>query len=310
MKQQPLLGFLFAFTAACMWGSLPIALQQLLNIMDAQTVVWFRFAVAAIGLFFILKLTKRLPNWTVLRLRHWLLILLGIVGLSANFFLYNVALQYIPPTTSQVFSPLSSFGMLLVGVLLFKETFAVYQKVGLGLLILGLILFFNQRVEDFLQFGTYVKGIIICISASLAWVAYGSAQKLMLHRLTAQQVLLPIYIGCTILFLPTATISQVTHLNAMQIGCLIYCCLNTLIAYGAYAEALNHWDVTKVSAIVTQIPILTLIFSEVLLFIAPDYVMTEELNWISYIGVCFVVSGALFSATGHRILVKITNRKP
>lgn len=96
----------------------------------------------------------------------------------------------------------------------------------------------------------------------------------------------------------------------MQIGCLIYCCLNTLIAYGAYAEALNHWDVTKVSAIVTQIPILTLIFSEVLLFIAPDYVMTEELNWISYIGVCFVVSGALFSATGHRILVKITNRKP
>ncbi len=115
MKQQPLLGFLFAFTAACMWGSLPIALQQLLNIMDAQTVVWFRFAVAAIGLFFILKLTKRLPHWTVLRLRHWLLILLGIVGLSANFFLYNVALQYIPPTTSQVFSPLSSFGMLLVG---------------------------------------------------------------------------------------------------------------------------------------------------------------------------------------------------
>ncbi|VEJ14113.1 drug/metabolite transporter [Pasteurella multocida subsp. septica] len=96
MKQQPLLGFLFAFTAACMWGSLPIALQQLLNIMDAQTVVWFRFAVAAIGLFFILKLTKKLPNWTVLRLRHWLLILLGIVGLSANFFLYNVALQYIP----------------------------------------------------------------------------------------------------------------------------------------------------------------------------------------------------------------------
>lgn len=92
---------------------------------------------------------KRLPHWTVLRLRHWLLILLGIVGLSANFFLYNVALQYIPPTTSQVFSPLSSFGMLLVGVLLFKETFAVYQKVGLGLLILGLILFLISAWKTF-----------------------------------------------------------------------------------------------------------------------------------------------------------------
>ncbi|MGC6247532.1 DMT family transporter [Bisgaard Taxon 45] len=309
MKQQPLLGFLFAFTAACMWGSLPIALQQVLNVMDAQTVVWFRFAVAAIGLFFILNVTKKLPNWTVLRLRHWLLILLGIVGLSANFLLYNVALHYIPPTTSQIFSPLTSFGMLLAGVLLFKETFALHQKMGLGLLILGLILFFNQRAEDFLQFSTYVKGIVICISASLVWVTYGIAQKLMSHRLTAQQVLLPIYIGCTILFTPTATFSQVTHLNVLQIGCLIYCCLNTLIAYGAYAEALNHWDVTKVSAIVTQIPILTLIFSEVLVFIVPDYVMGDDLNWISYIGALLVVSGALFSATGHRILVKIKGRK-
>ncbi|MDO5054064.1 MAG: DMT family transporter [Pasteurella oralis] len=310
MKQQPLLGFLFAFIAACMWGSLPIALQQILKVMDAQTIVWFRFAVAAVGLFFILNVTKKLPNLTVLRLQHWLLILLGIIGLSANFFLYNVALQYIPPTTSQVFSPLTSFGMLLAGVWLFKEQFVIHQKIGLLLLILGLVFFFNERFADFLHFSLYVKGIIICISASLVWVAYGVCQKLMSTRLTAQQVLLPIYIGCSIVFLPIATISQVTNLNIVQIACLIYCCLNTLVAYGAYAEALNHWDVAKVSAIVTQIPILTLIFSEISHWIAPAHFMYEDLNWISYIGALLVVSGALFSATGHRILGKITNRKP
>ncbi|AKD37773.1 hypothetical protein I926_02215 [Pasteurella multocida subsp. multocida OH4807] len=303
--QQPILGFFFALIAACMWGSLPIALQQVLQVMDAQTIVWFRFAVATIGLLFILHVTKKLPNFKVLRSQHWLLILLGILGLSANFFLYNVALQYIPPTTSQVFSPLSSFGMLLAGVWLFKEHFARHQQMGLLLLVVGLVFFFNDRAEDFLHFSVYVKGIIVCISASLVWVAYGVCQKLLSTRLTAQQVLLPIYIGCSIVFIPVANIEQVANLNTFQVICLIYCCLNTLVAYGAYAEALHHWDVTKVSAIVTQIPILTLLFSEIAQWIAPEYFKYENLNWISYIGALLVVTGALFSATGHRIFRNI-----
>ncbi|MGC7559645.1 DMT family transporter [Pasteurella sp. PK-2025] len=301
MQQQPWLGFFFSLTAACMWGSLPIALQQVLKNMDAQTVVWFRFAVAAVGLFLILNITKKLPKLTALRLRHWLLIVLGIIGLSANFFLYNVALQYIPPTTSQIFSPLTSFGMLFAGVWLFKESFAIHQKIGLFLLVLGLICFFNQRFEDFLHFNTYLLGIFTCICASFVWVMYGIAQKLMSNRLTAQQVLLPIYVGCSVIFMPLANVSQVTHLTLLQILCLIYCCLNTLIAYGAYAEALNRWEIAKVSTIVTQIPILTLLFSEMLFLIAPEYMMLEKLNGLSYLGAFLVVCGALFSAIGHKL---------
>ena len=33
MKQQPLLGFLFALITAMAWGSLPIALKQVLSVM-------------------------------------------------------------------------------------------------------------------------------------------------------------------------------------------------------------------------------------------------------------------------------------
>ena len=38
MKQQPLLGFLFALITAMAWGSLPIALKQVLSVMTPQTV--------------------------------------------------------------------------------------------------------------------------------------------------------------------------------------------------------------------------------------------------------------------------------
>lgn len=304
MKQQPILGFFLAFTAACMWGSLPIALQQVLYKMNSETVVWFRFFIASIGLFFILKASNRLPQIRYLRLGDWLCLLLGVVGLSVNFFLYNIALLYIPPTTSQIFSPLTSFGMLIAGVWIFKESFSFHQKLGLVLLVIGLLFFFNQKLEDFLQFNTYVKGVLFCISACIVWVVYGIAQKLLLQRLNAQQILFPIYIGCSLVFLPVADFVQVLELNLFQLGCLLFCCMNTLIAYGCYAEALNRWDITKVSVVVTQIPILTLIFSEVLHLVAPNTFMYENLNSLSYFGAFIVVSGALMSAIGHKLAIK------
>lgn len=43
-------------------GSLLIALQQVMNVMSMQTIVWFRFAVATVALAILLKLANRLPK--------------------------------------------------------------------------------------------------------------------------------------------------------------------------------------------------------------------------------------------------------
>lgn len=301
MKQQTLLGFSLAMIAACMWGALPIALQQLLQTMNSETAVWYRFIVAALGSFLMLFFSRALPRKTSFNARTLALILLGVFGLSANFFLYNVALHYIPATTSQILSPLSSFVMLAVGVFIFKERFRNYQKIGLILVIMGLILFFNDRLKDFLQLNLYVKGVFIALTASFLWIAYGIAQKILLKTFSSPQILLMMYMGCTLVFTPVAEMTQVFQLTSLQLACLIFCCLNTLIAYGAYAEALNLWDVSKVSAIMTQIPIFTLCFSHILVWIAPEIFPVVNLNWISYIGAFIVVLGALLSAIGHKL---------
>ena len=62
MKQQPLLGFLFALITAMAWGSLPIALKQVLSVMTPQTIVWYRFAVASLALLILLGYKKKLPQ--------------------------------------------------------------------------------------------------------------------------------------------------------------------------------------------------------------------------------------------------------
>ena len=300
-QQQPLVGGILALVATGMWSSLPLFVQQVVKSMDAVTAVWYRFAIAGVLLFLFLFISGKLPKISALNGRSVMFVVLGTAGLASNFWLYNLALKYIPPTTSQVLSPLSSFVLLIIGVLFFKEKMGWHQKVGLFLLITGLLLFFNQRFDDFRHLNQYSLGVIFMITSTLVWIIYALAQKLLLDRLTPQQILLLIYIGSAVILFPISEVKDATKLDHFQLICLILTGLNTIIAYGCYAEALSRWDISKVSAVLTQIPVFTLLFSHLAFALSPTYFSVVELNWISYFGAFFVVMGALFSALGHKM---------
>lgn len=301
MKQQPLLGFLFALTTAMAWGSLPLALKQVVAVMDAKTIVWYRFVVATISLFILLACTNNLPKFRQFNRNYIIWTIVGVLGLSANFFLFNSSLNYIEPSIAQIFIHVSSFGMLVLGVFLFKEKLGLHQKLGLAILIIGLALFFNDRFTLFFSLNASTIGILLSISAALIWVSYGLAQKVMLRSFTAQQILLLMYLGCAVVFTPTVELSQVLALTPFAWGCFIYCCLNTMIGYGAYAEALNRWDVSKVSVVLTLVPLFTILFSHIAHAFAPEDFANPQLNTVSYIGAFVVVLGASLSAIGHKL---------
>ena len=76
MKKNVGLGFSLALLATTMWGTLPIAAQQVLVALEAQTLVWARFWVAGIGLFIMLGIAKKLPKLTACNAKHYGLMLL------------------------------------------------------------------------------------------------------------------------------------------------------------------------------------------------------------------------------------------
>lgn len=299
--QKPLLGFMYALIAAMAWGSLPIVAQPVLAVLDAQTFVWYRFLVAGFGLLLFLFFAKKLPKRTAFTPQIWRLIALGVAGLSANFFLFSEALNYVTPTTSQVLWQIAPFLMILCGVVLFKEPFGTHQKIGLALLVVGLIAFFNDRFEQILQFDRYALGILIAIGAAVVWVNYAIAQKLLSKTFSSQQILLIIYLGCGIVLSSFAMPTQAVELSGVLLVCFAYCCLNTLIGYGAYAEALAHWDATKVSVITILVPIFTMIFSHLAHFALPEIFPELTMNTLSYLGAFVVVAGTILSAVGHKV---------
>lgn len=300
--QRPLLGFSLALLTAMMWGSVPIAAQKVLSVVNAQTLVWARFIVAAIGLLLILGFTKKLPKLAAFTPRFLWLIGLGVVGLSLNFFLFSYGLNFISPTTSQVLWQLAPFTMILCGVVIFKEQFGRHQQIGLLLLIIGLIAFFNERFGEIFQFGTYAFGVLVGAGAAVVWVVYAIAQKMMLAKFSSQQILLIIYAGCALVLTPFASRINIDGFDPFLLGCFIFCCLNTLIGYGAYAEALNHWDASKVSVVTILVPIFTMVFSSLGHWAFPDTFASPDMNLLSYIGAFIVVSGTILSAVGYKLV--------
>jgi drug/metabolite transporter (DMT)-like permease len=284
-------------STALAWGLLPIALAILLQTMEPATLTWLRFLTAALALGVILGLTGRLPKLDKLRRPDWGLLAIALVGLVGNFVIYLVALTYASPTINQVVTQLSPILLLLGGVYLFHEHLVVRQWIGFVMLLLGLPLFFNTRLPELLHLGGGLgKGVALLVLASFIWSVYGLAQKVLLKRLQPQQVLLLLYIGSFIVLSPVAHPSQVLELSTLQLWMLLFACANTVVAYGAFAEALQHWEASRVGAVLALTPLFTMMTMWVMERAAPGLVRPEQLNVLSLGGAGMVVGGSMLVA--------------
>ncbi|AIN16830.1 MULTISPECIES: DMT family transporter [Yersinia] len=301
-KQQAGLGIFLALTTAVFWGALPIAMKQVLEVMEPYTIVWYRFMMAAIGLGIILASRRQLPSLKLFRQRRWLvLLIIATCGLLGNFIFFSSSLQYLSPTTSQVIGQLSPVGMMVASVLILKEQMRINQVIGAVMLICGLMLFFNTSLHEiFTRLTDYTLGVVLGVCAAVVWVSYGVAQKVLLRRMASQQILLLLYTLCAIALFPLAKPAVIFQLNGWQFACLLFCGVNTLVGYGALAEAMARWQAAQVSALVTLTPLFTLFFSILLALAWPDMFAAPSLNFVGYVGAFVVVAGAMFSAIGHR----------
>ena len=303
MKQQAGIGILLALTTAVCWGALPIAMKQVLTVMEPPTVVFYRFLMASLGLGSILAIRGKLPPLRLFRKPRWLALLaIATGGLFGNFLLFSSSLQYLSPTASQVIGQLSPVGMMVASVVVLKEKMRGTQVIGAIMLLCGLVMFFNTSlIEIFTRLTDYTLGVIFGVLAATVWVIYGVAQKVLLRRLASQQILLLLYTLCTLALLPLAQLDKIFQLSDWQLACLVFCGLNTLVGYGALAEAMARWQAAQVSAIITLTPLFTLLFSDLLALAWPDFFAMPLLNLVGYSGAFVVVAGAMYSAIGHRL---------
>lgn len=282
-----------------LWGILPIALSVTLQVLDVYTLTWFRFLISFALLAIFLAHRQQLPQWQLLRSAGLGLIAVATVFLGTNYLLFVQGLTLTSPANAQVLIQLAPVLFGIGAITFFKERFNRYQSIGLGILVLGLILFFNEQLQGLLAANsTYLFGSGVLVLAAAAWAVYALAQKQLLRSLSSTNVMLLIYGGCALLFTPMAAPQTILTLSGLHWGMLLFCGLNTLVAYGAFAEALEHWEASRVSAVLALTPVVTLTSVEVVSSIFPSWISSEQLTVLGLAGAILVVSGSMAIALG------------
>ncbi|MGG7599414.1 DMT family transporter [Pseudomonas sp. WC1] len=296
-------GLLLALLTAFLWGILPIKLKQVLQVMDPVTVTWYRLSVSGGLLFAWLAANRRLPSFSRLGVKGKGLVAVAVAGLVGNYVLYLVGLNLLSPGTAQLVVQLGPVLLLVASVFVFKERFSLGQGLGLLVLLLGFALFFNQRLEELLtSLGTYTTGVLTIILATSIWVFYALSQKQLLTVWNSQQVMMVIYVCCALLLTPWVHPLEALQLSPLQGWLLLACCLNTLVAYGAFAEALAHWEASRVSATLALTPLVTFVAVALAAWLWPDYVHAEQINGLGYVGAVTVVLGSALVALGPSLV--------
>lgn len=291
------LGLVLSLITALMWGMLPIALKLLLPVMDAVTITWYRFVAAGLLLGAYLLVSRKLPARSGLSGTGWKLLLVCVAGLCGNYLLYLLGLRLTSPAAAQIVIQLAPAFLLLGGVWIYGETFRIRQWAGFAILLSGLLLFFHDRIDALSSgSGDESLGVALIVLSAIFWAGYALAQKQLLARYSSNAIMWMIYLCAALLLIPVSVPRQVLALDSFGWFLLIFSSLNTLVAYGCFAEALNHWQASRISAVLAITPLVTLA-ATVILGRLYDGIVYSRADSLSLLGACIVVAGSIAIVT-------------
>ncbi len=285
-------GILYALSAALIWGFLAISLKVALDYVPSLTIVWMRFTVAFILLWIILYFKER-AALKVLRKPPWLA-MVAAIGLAFNYIGYIKGLDLTSPSNAQIIIQLAPLLLIVVGLVIYKEKVSARQIFGFIVALFGFGIFYRDQISQLLGSpDNYNAGVAWVVGAALSWVVFASLQKTLVKTFHAQGLNLLIYLVPAILTLPWVDFGVIANLSWKLWILMIFLGLNTLLAYGAIAEAFRFLPANKVGIIVTINPIITIVSMGLLTSLGVNWIEPQRISFYGYLGASLILIGVI-----------------
>lgn len=316
-KQTFLYGLFFSTLCVLFWSMLPIALKISGGFSDPITLTWIRFTVA--GLVVLTWQANRglLKEFLTLTRRQWLILCAAGSCLIVNYTFYAWSLDFLHPGTAQLSFQVAPIFLALGGLVFFKERVRWQQWGCFGVLAVGMLMFFHPVLEGSVSGDPRLiaTGFLIIQASAFAWCLYALLQKSLSNALSSSNILLAIYLYALVVMLPFSQPSELRQMNTSQTLIVVFCCINTLIAYGSFAKAMNYWQTVQVSAAIALTPVVAFSLAElcVSLGLWQNQIQSAHADTLSLTGMMVVVSAAIsvqfITASLNRRQRKLQNTK-
>ena len=284
-------GILLSIVTALLWGVLPIFLKITLQDFHAGTISWFRFLFALLILAAIMQWKAYRPL-NIFRKPPWM----GILGgacLSANYYWVTVGVDLSGPSNMAVLIQTASIFLVLAGVYVFHERLALKQTLGMVIAGSGLFLFFYDQQSHIQDVGDYYYADFLIILAGLVWVGYMVSQKFLSRQYGAQSLNLLVYAVATLTLIGGVEWEDFTRAGLTSWLSMIFCGINTLLAYGALAEAVKYIPLALISLIISLNPLITLLGMKFLPAMDFFGLQPDPIGAVGYCGGMVAVAGVV-----------------
>jgi drug/metabolite transporter (DMT)-like permease len=301
------IGILCAVNTGVCWALLAIVLKYALHFASTGTVAWVRmvFATGLLLLYYIYRAIFVQKSFKHLRDLVWpipyRLIVAGLF-LTFNYYGYMKGLELTTASNGQVMTQVGPLTLILLGVFYFKEHLRWQQLMGVVIAVLGFLLFnWDQLALTFEHSATYTAGTIWILLAGFSWATFAALQKIQLRkRFKPQEINMIIYFISMVALMPCATISELRPLSLWQWLVLASLGLNTVMAYGTFAEAIQRIPASMVSLITSLNPLLTLLLVWLISYFGFTFITPEPVHWRGYLGAVLVASGVAVAVSARR----------
>jgi drug/metabolite transporter (DMT)-like permease len=284
-------GILFSIATALLWGVLPIFLKISLQDFHAGTISWSRFLFAFLILLVILQWKAHEPL-DILRKPPWM----GILGgacLSANYYWVTVGVDLSGPSNMAVLIQTASVFLVLAGVYVFRERLTLRQILGMLVAGSGLFLFFHDQQSRIQETGDYYYADFLIVLAGMVWVGYMISQKFLSRKYGAQSLNLLVYCVAVFTLIGGVEWADFTSAGLTAWLSLIFCGVNTLLAYGTLAEAVKYIPLALISVIISLNPLITLLGMKVLPGMGFAGLQPDPVGSLGYWGGVVAVTGVV-----------------
>ena len=220
--------------------------------------------------------------------------ILGGTALAANYFAMTQGIHFSGPSNAAVIIQVAPVLLAIVGVVFFRETIGSRQFMGMVMAAVGFYLFYLDRSENAEHNFHYSIANRWVMFAAVVWVLYMICQKRLSAKYSAQALNLLVYAVATIVLIPLVEWNEFFKGGFAGWLLLIVLGLNTLLAYGALAEAVECIPLSLISVLITLNPLITLGGMWMLSTLGIAVLPAENISGSGYLGGIIAVSGVVF----------------